>query len=269
MPARQVQFIDVGSGESSRSIAVMHQPAEPTATQKSTAPGVIWLQGFKSEMTSLKATALAQWSASRSNPFTRFDYSGHGQSSGRFEDGTIGDWLEDSLAVFEAFTTGPQVVVGSSMGGWLALLLVRKLLAASEAKHARIKALVLIAPAWDMTEDLMWHQASDTIRDEILRNGVYMRPSAYDDEPYPITLKLIEEGRTHLIRQTPFDPGVPIRIMHGALDPDVPLSHSLELQRLLHGDHVAITQVPDGEHRLSRPQDLDLLMSLIEEVSQD
>lgn len=239
-------------------------------------------------MVSLKANALAEWTAARGLGLTRFDYSGHGQSSGQFEDGTIGTWLEDAATVFQEVTSGPQILVGSSMGGWLALLLLRQALEAKAARAeqtakagqtalrgagaspqyaaTRIKGLVLIAPAWDMTEELMWKSATPKIIEEMERTGRYLRPSDYDDDPYIITRQLIEEGRNHLIKRAPFNPGLPISILHGKLDPDVPFDHSLALKALLPGNHIAITAVPDGEHRLSRPQDLDLLCRLIEDM---
>ena len=206
MSAAKVQFIDVygGTDGSRRRLAVLQQPAALPATARSLGrPGIFWLQGFKSNMISLKASALADWTKARGLAFTRFDYSGHGQSSGRFEDGTIGNWLEEAQAVFARMTSGPQIIVGSSMGGWLALLLLRDALAGKGSVEAqRIKALVLIAPAWDMTEELMWKAAPAEVREELNRNGRYLRPSDYDDGPYEITMKLITEGR----HQRPFSP---------------------------------------------------------------
>jgi len=279
MPTPKVQFIDVGGkaigqgkATARRRLALLHQPAVPGLSRaKQQRPGIFWLQGFKSTMISLKASALADWAAPRGLAFTRFDYCGHGQSSGRFADCTIGEWLQDARAVFNGITSGPQILVGSSMGGWLALLLLRDALLAESKGMAgngdmasRIKGLVLIAPAWDMTEELMWKAAPPDVREELIRSGRYLRPSAYDDGPYEITMKLITEGRKHLIKDQPFDPQRPISIIHGRLDPDVPFAHSVKLRQLLPGDHVKITAVADGEHRLSRPQDLKLLCEMIE-----
>ncbi|MBU2533151.1 MAG: alpha/beta hydrolase [Alphaproteobacteria bacterium] len=260
MPSsEQPNFLTVGSGAQQRSIAYLARPGK--------APGVFWLQGFKSDMVSTKATALAEWTTKRGTAYTRFDYSGHGQSGGRFEDGTIGRWLEESAAVFDQVTDGPQIIVGSSMGGHLALLLLRKLRAeATNEGSNRIGGVVLIAPAWDMTEELMWKNAGPEARRAILEDGVWYRPSQYG-EPYAITRGLIEEGRNHLLGTTPWDPGRPVEIIHGRLDPDVPFSHSERLIKILRGAPVNLTEVPDGEHRLSRPQDLDLLFEKINKLA--
>ena len=157
---------------------------------------LMWLGGFRSEMRGGKADALHKWCAARGLGFTRFDYSGHGETGGDFENCTITQWLEESEAVFTRLTQGPVIFIGSSMGAWLALLLMKRL---GGDRAGRIKGAVLIAPAWDMTERLMWGPAPQEIKDEIMQKGVWHRPSAYDDVPYPITLKLIEDGRKHLI----------------------------------------------------------------------
>lgn len=250
-------FIDVGIGSDRRQIATIVQPG--------VLPGVVWLQGFNSEMTSLKATALSEWATQHGIALTRFDYFGHGQSEGRFEDGTIGRWLDDAHAVFTRLTQGAQVLVGSSMGGYLTLALLKRLVREEHAEAARIKAIVLIAPAWDMTEELMWKRFPAEARRAIETEGVFLRPSQYGD-PYPITRGLIEEGRNHLIGQSPWDPGRPVRVIHGRLDPDVPFAHSERLMDILTGSDQRLIAVDDGEHRLSRPQDLALLLATIEEV---
>jgi pimeloyl-ACP methyl ester carboxylesterase len=224
-------------------------------------PGLVWLSGFKSEMLSTKASALAPWAAERGTGYLRFDYSGHGESGGRIEDFTIGDWLEDSLAAFDALTAGPQIVVGSSMGGWLALLLARALRARGQS--ARLRALVLIAPAWDMTEALMWRQFPPEAREALAREGVFLRPSRYGD-PYAITRALIEEGRSHLIGGG-MDAGCPVRILQGMRDPDVPWDHALRLLDVLQGEDLRLTLIKDGEHRLSRDEDLAALFAMIAE----
>jgi pimeloyl-ACP methyl ester carboxylesterase len=257
MANAQAQFLDVGTGAARRRIAYVTQPGG--------APGLLWLQGFKSDMAGTKAEALSRWAGRKGLAFTRFDYSGHGQSEGRFEDGTIGRWLEETHEVFTRLTRGAQIVIGSSMGGYIALLLLNRLTAEMPAAAARIKALVLIAPAWDMTEELMWKQFPGEARQALVRDGFWCRPSQYGD-PYPITRQLIEEGRNHLFARRPWDPGRPVYIMHGLLDPDVPWAHTLELKGFLTGDWVRVTAVPDGEHRLSRPQDLECLYGLIEDA---
>lgn len=254
------QSIDVGTGAARRRIAFLLAKA-------SKPPGLVWLQGFKSDMVSTKATALAEWAGARGHPLLRFDYSGHGQSEGRFEDGTIGRWLEEARTVFERLTDGPQIVIGSSMGGYLALLLLRHLLEREPGQAARIKALLLIAPAWNMTEDLMWAGMPAEARTAIERDGVWLRPSLYGD-PYPITRGLIEDGRTHLIPRTPWDPGRPVTIIHGRIDPDVPFRHSQVMMSLLPATRARLIEVPDGEHRLSRPEDLEIMFSEIERLTE-
>ena len=257
MTAPEPQFLQVGEGAARRRIAVL---LEGDGT-----PGLVWLPGFKSDMVSTKAAALSDWAKVQGLALTRFDYSGHGRSEGRFEDGTIGRWLEEALAVITRLTRGDQVLVGSSMGGYIALIALRRMMAEQPAEAARIKALLLIAPAWDMTEELMWRQFPDDARRAVTEHGVWLRPSAYGD-PYPITRGLIEEGRRHLLGRKAWDPGRPVVIMHGALDPDVPLRHSHDLVGFLEGGRTRLVTVPDGEHRLSRPEDLELLFALLREL---
>jgi len=198
----------------------------------------------------------------------RFDYSGHGESSGDFTAGTIGGWLEDSLAVFDSEAKGPQVVVGSSMGGWLALLLVRELRrrkAEGKAAAGTVAGLVLIAPAVDFTEVLMWKRFPPAVRQEIETKGAWLRPSQYDNGPYPITRQLIEDGRRHLLLGGLIESGCPVRILQGVEDPDVPWGHAVELVSRLAQDDVVLTLVKDGDHRLSRPEDLERLIKAVSE----
>jgi pimeloyl-ACP methyl ester carboxylesterase len=254
------QFFEIGptSSRKSRRIAYFSESSvEPSRI------GIFWLSGYKSDMGSTKATALAAFAREKGYGFTGFDYSGHGLSSGRFEDGTIGAWLEEADTVFRNVTRGRQIVVGSSMGGHIALLLLRRLLRSDPRDAARIAALVLIAPAWDMTEELMWNAFSKDVQDKLLADGVYKQPSDYG-EPYAITRQLIEEGRNHLLARKPFDPGRSVVIFQGAQDRDVPIAHARALMRFLKGGWAEMIEVPDGEHRLSRPQDLDLLFGAIE-----
>lgn len=253
------QFLLVGRGDQARRIAYLRQPGS--------SPGVFWLQGFNSNMISTKAAALSQWAQRSGRAYVRFDYSGHGQSEGRFEDGTLSTWLADSIAVFNELTSGSQIVVGSSMGGNIALLMLRQLLAHQPEHARRIKALILIAPAWNMTEELMWKRFSDEAKAAIVDDGVWYRPSKYDDGPYPITRRLIEDGRDNLLDHRPWDVGRPVHIIHGRLDPDVPFAHGERLAALLQGSPVSLTEIPDGEHRLSRPQDLHVLFKAIEDVT--
>jgi pimeloyl-ACP methyl ester carboxylesterase len=216
-------------------------------------------------MRSTKAEALDLWAKRTGRAFVRFDYSGHGESGGRFEDGTISGWLEDTLAVLETFATGPFVLVGSSMGGWLALLAAREL---RRRDHARSPAgLVLIAPAVDFTERLMWQQFPPEAQRAILEQGLYLRLSLYSPDPYPITRALIEDGRRHLLLDGAIVTGCPIHILQGMQDPDVPWRHALELVEHLPGDSVSLTLINDGDHRLSRDEDLERLIAAIEDIA--
>jgi pimeloyl-ACP methyl ester carboxylesterase len=216
-------------------------------------------------MASTKATELVGFARAKGYGYTRFDYSGHGVSGGAFEDGTIGAWLDEAEAVFR-LTRGTQIIIGSSMGGYIALLLLRRLLAEAPGEAERIAGLVLIAPAWDMTEELMWKKADAEARRELEETGVFHQPTEYG-EPYAITRALIEEGRNHLMANKPFDPERPIFILQGRLDQAVPIAHTRALLALLKGDGAELTEIPDGEHRLSRPQDMALLFSKIGAVA--
>jgi pimeloyl-ACP methyl ester carboxylesterase len=249
-------FIEVGSGAGRRSIAVRARAGG--------APGLFWLGGFNSDMQGTKALALDAWAAEHMRACVRFDYSGHGESGGAFIDGTIGRWLEESIAVFERFCAGPQVVIGSSMGGWMALLVAREI-AGRAASRASLAGLVLIAPAPDFTEELMWKGFSPEARLEIETNGVWLRPSQYG-EPYPITRALIEEGRSHLLLGRAIEVGCPVRILQGAQDPDVPWQHAFALAHRLPADDVVLTMIQDGDHRLSRPQDIARLLAAVAEI---
>jgi pimeloyl-ACP methyl ester carboxylesterase len=254
--AEALKFIDVGRGDEARAIAVRAAPGA--------APGLVWLGGFKSDMQGTKAEALARFAAERGRAIVRFDYSGHGESKGAFADGTIGRWLEESLAVFLDCCRGPQVLVGSSMGGWMALLLARELRRVG-AQAASLAGMVLIAPAADFTEVLMWQKFSPEIRREIETKGSWLRPSQYDIAPYPITRQLIDEGRNHLLLGGLIETGCPVRILQGVEDPDVPWGHAVELVSRLAQDDVVLTLVKDGDHRLSRPEDIERLLAAIEE----
>ena len=256
-PVAMPAFIEVGDGTSARRIAVRARKGEQ--------PGLFWLGGFKSDMGGTKAVALDTWAAENNRACVRFDYSGHGESSGDFADGTIGQWHEESLAVFEKFCDGPQIAIGSSMGGWMALLLARALAKKKSAK-ATLAGLVLIAPAPDFTEELMWKNFSTEIKKQIETTGVWHRPSDYGD-PYPITRNLIEEGRNHLVLGGAIEVGCPVRILQGAQDPDVPWQHAFALTHCLPSDDVVLTMIQDGDHRLSRPQDIARLMAAIAEFS--
>jgi len=249
-------FIEVGKDSAARRIAVR--------ARSGGAPGLIWLGGFNSDMQGIKALALDAWAAGQGRACVRFDYSGHGESGGAFVEGTIGRWLEESVAVFEQFCAGPQIVVGSSMGGWMALLLAREMMRRRGAR-ATLAGLVLVAPAPDFTEVLMWQRFSAEIRQEIETKGVWLQPSQYG-EPYPITRALIAEGRNHLLLGSAIEVGCPIRILQGAQDPDVPWRHAFALADRLPVDDVVLTVIQDGDHRLSRPQDIARMIAAVAEI---
>ncbi|WP_297506443.1 alpha/beta hydrolase [uncultured Caulobacter sp.] len=222
-------------------------------------PTVVWLGGFHSDMTGTKAEVLAEHAKATGGAYVRFDYFGHGESEGRFEDGTISRWREDALAVIDELTEGPLVLVGSSMGGWLACL-------AAIARPERVKALVLIAPAPDFTEKLMEPELSAEAKAAIARDGFWIRPSEYDDGGYPITRALLEDGARWSILPGPVPIEVPVRVLQGGADPDVPWTHALELANALTSQNVVFSLIKDGDHRLSRPQDLERLVAAVMEA---
>ena len=257
MNDKTLKFLQIGEANDRRAIAVRQQDGA--------APGLFFLSGFNSDMKGTKAQALAEWAALQSRAFVRFDYSGHGESEGKFIDGTIGRWLADSLAVFEACCRGPQILVGSSMGGWLALLMARALRTSGQAGSAPVAGLVLIAPAVDFTEELMWKRFTPAIKRELAEKGVWERPSEYSPQPYLVTRQLIEEGRNHLLLGGMIETGCPVRILQGVEDPDVPWQHATELVARLASDDVVLTLVKDGDHRLSRPEDIERLIRAVAE----
>jgi pimeloyl-ACP methyl ester carboxylesterase len=257
MDDNSLKFLEIGTGREQRALAIR--------ARAGAAPGLFWLSGYKSDMKGTKAAALAQWAEQAGRACVRFDYSGHGESGGEFTDGTIGRWLADGLAVFDACCRGPQILIGSSMGGWLALLMVRALRARGQTAAATVAGLVLIAPAVDFTEELMWKRLTPAIKRELEENGVWERPSAYAPEPYVVTRQLIEEGRNHLILGGMIETGCPVRILQGVEDPDVPWRHAVELVSRLASDDVVLTLVKDGDHRLSRPEDIERLIAAVAE----
>ena len=236
-----------------RPIAVLRRPGRQ--------PGLFWLGGYRSEMTGSKASAVDSFGESHGLAVTRFDYSGHGETGGDFTLGTISRWLDEALAVFDS-TTGPQVLIGSSMGGWLALLLNRAL---RQRGVTRVQGLILIAPATDMTE-LMLAQMTKAQRTKLDRQGFVDTPSEYAGEPYRITAVFLDDGRQHLLFGRAIETGCPVTILQGARDRDVPKEHALKLVEHLVNDPVTFTLVPDGDHRLSRPEDLEMLDRSIEQL---
>jgi len=248
--------LTVGTGEAARSIAVEQRSGR--------APGIFWLGGFRSDMAGSKAMALDALGAETGQAVTRFDYSGHGISGGDFEHGTISRWLEEAEAVLAA-TTGPQIIVGSSMGGWLALLLARAL---HRRNELRAHGMVLIAPAADMTHALMLPSFTPEEHASLRDLGYVDQPSQYSDTPYRITRALIEDGIRHLLLDGVVETGCPVTVLQGGQDPDVPPAHAIGLVTHILHDPVTLTLVPDGDHRLSREQDLELLRNAVRQLSQ-
>lgn len=246
------ESILVGGGVAQRDIAILHRDGSQ--------PGLLWLGGFKSDMVGSKAEAVDALGGELGLEVTRFDYSGHGASSGAFLEGSISLWLEEALAVF-ATTKGPQIVIGSSMGGWLALLLNKALRAKGDK---RVAGLVLIAPAVDMTEDLMRASFTEKELEDLQTKGRVEQPSDYSDEPYILTEKLIADGAQHLLfGNGSIVTGCPVHILQGGNDTDVPPAHALKLVSHLTRDPVTFTLIPDGDHRLSRDADLAKLGATI------
>jgi pimeloyl-ACP methyl ester carboxylesterase len=222
-------------------------------------PCLVWLGGFGSDMTGSKAQALADWAASEGRDFLRFDYFGHGASSGDFKHGTISLWRDDALAVLDELTSGPVILIGSSMGGWLGCL-------AALARPERVASLVLIAPAADFTDKLMQPSLGPEALLAIEQAGFWLRPSDYGDEGYPITKALLDDGRQWSILPGPVQIACPVRILQGGQDPDVPWDHALSLAQALDGPDVVFTLIRDGDHRLSRPQDIKRLIAVVSET---
>ncbi len=254
MTEHEPQFLEIGEGSKLRSIAYRWSQG------RSEGPALLWLPGFLSDMASTKAIAIAAWAEAQALPVMRFDYSAHGLSGGDLLKASIGDWLAETIAIWGRMDDTPRIVIGSSMGGWIALLLARHL--AKRGESSKLAGLVLIAPAWDMTEALIWQQLPLAARAEIEQRGVTYVPSAYGD-PYPLTRHLIADGRSHLLQDRPFDPSCPVRILQGMRDPDVPFEHVLALVDLLQCADVELIPIKDGDHCLSRPEDLRRLTATI------
>lgn len=222
-------------------------------------PTVLFLGGFMSDMNGTKAQALHQWAQTNNRSFIRFDYVGHGASSGKFTDGTIGLWLANVLTIFDQLTAGPVIVVGSSMGGWLMLLLALQ-------RSERVQALVGIASAPDFTELLMWDLMDEPIKQELTSKGIYTLKSEYGESPYPISWKLIEEGRNHVLLHKPIALQCPVRLIHGMKDNDVPYQLSLQLSHDLESTDVRTILCKQGDHRMSSAEDIQLLIETIESL---
>jgi pimeloyl-ACP methyl ester carboxylesterase len=254
------QFRVIGEGALRRRIAFRRlRPARPDAA------GVVWLGGFMSDMASTKSVALQAHCAEKGRACLRFDYSGHGVTGGDFAQCTLTRWLEEACEMTLNESEGPQVIVGSSMGGYLALLLAREMFRRGEA--ARLKGFVLIAPAIDFTETLLWANLSEEVKRVIESEGFWRRPSAYSPEPYTYTRELIEDGRRHLLFDSEIRSYAPTRILQGMKDPDVPYAHALKLLEHMPSDPVTLSLIRDGDHRLSRPQDILLILEAVERMA--
>ena len=229
-------------------------------TSGQNAPGVLFCGGFKSDMTGVKATTLHAYCDTREQQYTRFDYQGHGASSGEFAAGTIGEWRKDALAVFDQVAQGPQIIIGSSMGGWMALLLAL-------ARPERVCGLILIAPAADFTEALLWPNLTETAKRQIETDGVWLRPSIYGDGPYPITRTLLEDAKDHLVLNATIPFNGPVRIFHGAKDETIPFEHVQRTINAITSQDIVVSLSKSGDHRLSTAADLDRLRAAVAELS--
>lgn len=224
-----------------------------------TAPGVMFLTGFKSDMTGGKALALEEHCRKQGYAFLRFDYRGHGESSGEFEDGCIGEWANDAIVALDEMTEGPQVLVGSSMGGWIMLL-------AALRRKERIAGLLGLAAAPDFTEDLIWDAFDNEQRAAMGRDGRVEIPNCYDNEPYHISRKLIDDGRNQLLLRAPIDLNIPVRLIQGMQDDDVPWATALRIAECLTTTDVEVQLVKDSGHRLSELHDLDRLCRTLDSL---
>lgn len=256
MSGTQPDFIDVNGAN----IAVRYRAGR-------NAPGVVWLGGYRSDMLGTKAVVLDEWAQKSGHSALRLDYSGHGESGGDFNQGTISRWLDESLAVYARYAQGPQILVGSSMGGWIALRMAQELKKAGKSPAG----IVLIAPAPDFTAELVEPSLTEAQKRDLIEQGYFEESSEYSPNPYIYTRALIEDGRQNLVLKGIIDTGCPVHILQGMVDEAVPYQHALKLVEHLPVDDVTLTLVRDGDHRLSRPQDLDLLVrtvsGLVERIS--
>jgi len=252
----QPKSVLVGPPGSTREIAILHRPAET----RPEAPALVWLGGYRSDMSGTKAIEMDALAAECGSEAIRFDYSGHGASGGEFRDGTISRWLEEALAVLDALKPTRVVLVGSSMGGWIALLLAREL---RRRGSLALDGLALIAPAPDFTSELIEPHLTEDQRQALKDKGYFEEPSEYSPEPNIYTRALIEDGRANQVLKGIIETGCPVHILQGMADPDVPYKHALTLMEHLPADDVVLTLIRDGDHRLSRPQDLEKLRSAL------
>lgn len=245
-------FINIGGAE----IAVRYREGHKQ-------PGLVWLGGYRSDMLGTKAVAVDQWAAQNDHSVLRFDYSGHGESGGDFNEGTISLWLEQSLQIYNQYAKGKQILIGSSMGGWIALRMAQEL-----KKQGRgPSGIILIAPAPDFTKELIEPKLSNSDKEALLEKGYFEEPSEYSPNPFIYTRKLIEDGRDNLVLANIIETGCPVHILQGMKDEAVPYEHALKLMEHLPADNVTMTLVNDGDHRLSREQDIDLMLRSISIMS--
>ncbi len=256
MAKDEARRLTVGKGRQAREIAYMHRPAA-----RADAPTLVWLGGYRSDMSGTKALEMDAQAAEQGAAALRLDYSGHGQSGGDFNDGTISRWLEESIAVIDHVAPGRVILVGSSMGGWIALRMVQELV--KRGKGPKIDGLVLIAPAPDFTHDLIEPALSDKERQSLAERGYFEEMSEYSPEPNIFTRALMEDGRDNRVLTGIIETGCPVYILQGMKDADVPYSHALKLVEFLPADDVVLTLIRDGDHRLSRPQDLQKMRAVL------
>lgn len=250
----QPQFISVGSATDSRDIAIVTRAAAPG----NQGPALVWLGGYRSDMSGTKAVELDALAGRLGLACIRIDYSGHGRSGGEFHDGTISRWLEEALSVLDTVRPSSVVLVGSSMGGWIALRLVQEL--RRQKSSITVEGLALIAPAPDFTSDLIEPMLGEAERQSLETRGYFEEFSEYSPEPNIYTRALLEDGRANRVLTGIIDTGCPVHILQGMLDPDVPYAHALKLMEHLPADDVVLTLIRDGDHRLSRPQDIDRMV---------
>lgn len=256
MPLK-ADFLELGSGGERRRIAIRKRAGS--------APGLFWLGGYRSDMLGSKAEAFDTWADEHGRAYCRFDYSGHGESEGMFSDGTISRWLAESLGVFDSETKGPQILIGSSMGAWIALRMCQELNRAGRGD--RLHGLFLIAPAPDFTHELMMPRLTGEQKRRLAEDGLLEEPSEYSDEPNIYTRALFEDGEKNRVMTGLIETGCPVQIVQGMADPDVPYTHALKLAEFLPAENVTMTLVKDGDHRLSRPEDIELMHRLLERMA--
>ncbi len=255
-----LQFIEVGDASAKRQIAVRLDRASERKK-----PGLVWLGGYRSDMLGTKAEALRDFAAENGMDCLRLDYSGHGESGGEFRQGTISRWLEESLAVFDQFATGAQILVGSSMGGWTAIRLAQEL--EKRGQGNKLHALLLLAPAPDFTSDLIWPRLGEKEKLDLQEKGYFEEFSEYSDEPNIFTRELIEDGAKNSVFSSPIDLACPVHILQGMEDPDVPWQHAMKLAEYMANTKLAMTIVRDGDHRLSRDEDIARMLDIVSNLA--